>query len=271
MQDPFWIPASVPPSYNNGFCSSHAPYTVDSPPLPLQCDQAAVYAAQEGPASDMSLGLWSDIYVSPSPESGPAFAGAGYVMEFDGSPDVKRESGSPSSFTSFHAAEEWTSPGCPKYETSLSPVGAIPPQPAPFAVNPRDPRSKKQSNKTKKSRKPLPNVPRRTRYRKLKARTRTPTPEPKAPREKPPPLPCLPRGAGRAARNDFLVTAKRAGRTYKEIRALGGFAEAESTLRGRFRTLTKKVEERLRKPVWADIDVSSGPLCFLFILFPGVS
>ncbi|KAK1765612.1 hypothetical protein QBC33DRAFT_454478, partial [Phialemonium atrogriseum] len=56
-------------------------------------------------------------------------------------------------------------------------------------------------------------------------------------------------------RDDFLVRNKLAGMTYKEIRRKGGFAEAESTLRGRFRTLTKHKDARVRKPEWADDDL----------------
>jgi hypothetical protein len=44
--------------------------------------------------------------------------------------------------------------------------------------------------------------------------------------------------------------------TYKEIRRKGGFIEAESTLRGRFRTLTKHRDARVRKPEWTENDVS---------------
>jgi hypothetical protein len=44
--------------------------------------------------------------------------------------------------------------------------------------------------------------------------------------------------------------------SYKDIKRLGGFEEAESTLRGRFRTLTKSKEQRVRKPQWKDKDVS---------------
>lgn len=69
----------------------------------------------------------------------------------------------------------------------------------------------------------------------------------------------------REAQNRFLVTARRAGKPYKEIRALGNFREAESTLRGRFRDLTKRKNERVRKPVWTRRDVSrlssSQPCC----------
>ncbi|KAI2630633.1 hypothetical protein GGR54DRAFT_635240 [Hypoxylon sp. NC1633] len=60
---------------------------------------------------------------------------------------------------------------------------------------------------------------------------------------------------GRSAKDDFLVKSKMAGMTYKEIRRKGNFAEAESTLRGRFRTLTKDKEARVRKPEWLDNDI----------------
>ncbi|KAK4123043.1 hypothetical protein N657DRAFT_645765 [Parathielavia appendiculata] len=43
--------------------------------------------------------------------------------------------------------------------------------------------------------------------------------------------------------------------TYKEIRRMGGFTEAESTLRGRYRTLTKCREARVRKPEWSEMDL----------------
>ncbi len=68
--------------------------------------------------------------------------------------------------------------------------------------------------------------------------------------------------ATREAKDRFLVQHKAAGMTYKEIRIRGGFSEAESTLRGRFRTLTKSKEARVRKPDWAEIDVSSLVLFF---------
>ncbi|KAK3939305.1 hypothetical protein QBC46DRAFT_263540 [Diplogelasinospora grovesii] len=59
----------------------------------------------------------------------------------------------------------------------------------------------------------------------------------------------------RSAKDDFLVRSKQAGMTYKEIRRRGRFSEAESTLRGRFRTLTKAKEERVRKPEWSTADL----------------
>ncbi|KAJ5899896.1 hypothetical protein N7495_004640 [Penicillium taxi] len=56
-------------------------------------------------------------------------------------------------------------------------------------------------------------------------------------------------------RNSFLIECKRRGLSYKEIKRLGGFKEAESTLRGRFRTLTKSKEQRVRKPKWENCDI----------------
>lgn len=60
----------------------------------------------------------------------------------------------------------------------------------------------------------------------------------------------------RDAKDEFLVRSKQAGMSYKEIRRKGKFTEAESTLRGRFRTLTKRKADRVRKPEWNDNDVS---------------
>ncbi|CRK07889.1 hypothetical protein HYQ45_003571 [Verticillium longisporum] len=59
----------------------------------------------------------------------------------------------------------------------------------------------------------------------------------------------------RLAKDEFLLRSKREGMTYREIRKAGGFREAESTLRGRYRTLTKKKEERVRRPEWEERDV----------------
>ncbi|KAH7052277.1 hypothetical protein B0J12DRAFT_661138 [Macrophomina phaseolina] len=59
----------------------------------------------------------------------------------------------------------------------------------------------------------------------------------------------------RVKKDDLLVRWKNAGMSYRQIREKGGFTEAESTLRGRFRTLTKCREERVRKPLWTAKDV----------------
>jgi hypothetical protein len=60
----------------------------------------------------------------------------------------------------------------------------------------------------------------------------------------------------RSSKDEFLVRSKLAGMSYKDIRKKGGFIEAESTLRGRYRTLTKDKAERVRKPEWEANDVS---------------
>ncbi|KAB8238478.1 uncharacterized protein BDW43DRAFT_306340 [Aspergillus alliaceus] len=58
------------------------------------------------------------------------------------------------------------------------------------------------------------------------------------------------------SRDAFLVECKRRGLSYKDIKRIGGFKEAESTLRGRFRTLTKSKDQRVRKPQWQEKDVN---------------
>ncbi|ROW03833.1 hypothetical protein VPNG_07263 [Cytospora leucostoma] len=58
----------------------------------------------------------------------------------------------------------------------------------------------------------------------------------------------------RSAKDDFLVRSRLNGMRYSEIRKLGNYKEAESTLRGRFRTLVKPKEARVRTPQWQDID-----------------
>ncbi|KAF2270924.1 hypothetical protein CC78DRAFT_610973 [Lojkania enalia] len=55
--------------------------------------------------------------------------------------------------------------------------------------------------------------------------------------------------------DDILLEGKRAGLTYKEIRKKMKTKVAESTLRGRYRSLTKARRDRVRKPVWTDEDV----------------
>jgi hypothetical protein len=65
----------------------------------------------------------------------------------------------------------------------------------------------------------------------------------------------LPGMEHRDAQDEFLVKSKLAGMSYKDIRRQGNFTEAESTLRGRFRTLTKHKTARVRKPEWCENDV----------------
>jgi len=61
---------------------------------------------------------------------------------------------------------------------------------------------------------------------------------------------------GRSEIDDFLIAERNRGTPYKDIKRLGGLREAESTLRGRYRTLTKSSEHRLRKPMWTKKDAS---------------
>jgi hypothetical protein len=58
---------------------------------------------------------------------------------------------------------------------------------------------------------------------------------------------------------DRILLEKRAqGWAYRRIKRDYGLTEAESTLRGRHRALTKDREERVRKPVWTKEDVSQA-------------
>jgi hypothetical protein len=83
------------------------------------------------------------------------------------------------------------------------------------------------------------------------------TPEPESSRTSLPQLSATVQATHhRDAKDDFLVRSKLAGMSYKEIRRQGKFSEAESTLRGRFRTLTKHKAARVRKPEWDENDVS---------------
>lgn len=69
-------------------------------------------------------------------------------------------------------------------------------------------------------------------------------------------VPSTPIHAVRESQNQFLVESRLAGMSYRDIRRLGKFEEAESTLRGRYRALTKTKEQRVRKPQWDEKDVS---------------
>ncbi|KAI9671052.1 MAG: hypothetical protein M1831_005137 [Alyxoria varia] len=55
--------------------------------------------------------------------------------------------------------------------------------------------------------------------------------------------------------DDFLLRARAAGYSYAEIQEQGGFKEELATLRGRHRKLTKRREERVRKPIWTKKDM----------------
>ncbi|KAH3911041.1 hypothetical protein HBH56_139720 [Parastagonospora nodorum] len=60
----------------------------------------------------------------------------------------------------------------------------------------------------------------------------------------------------RKADDQILLEGKKDGLTYKEIRKRMYTKCAESTLRGRYRSLTKARQDRVRKPVWQKKDVS---------------
>ncbi len=61
----------------------------------------------------------------------------------------------------------------------------------------------------------------------------------------------------RKLNDKILVQGKHDGLTYKQIREqMQGEKPAESTLRGRYRSLTKPKKDRVRKPVWKKHDVS---------------
>jgi hypothetical protein len=72
--------------------------------------------------------------------------------------------------------------------------------------------------------------------------------------------------AARRNKDLFLVKARQSGMTYRDIKVKGKFTEAESTLRGRFRTLTKHRDARVRKPHWTDKDVRATLACTIFQL-----
>lgn len=63
-------------------------------------------------------------------------------------------------------------------------------------------------------------------------------------------------GSKRSEKDEFLIRSRELGLSYREIRERGNFVEAESTLRGRLRNLTKPQEARVRKPQWQENDVS---------------
>lgn len=58
------------------------------------------------------------------------------------------------------------------------------------------------------------------------------------------------------SRDHELLSLRQSGLSYREIKMKFGFKEAESTLRGRYRTLTKPKDLRVRKPEWKEDDVS---------------
>lgn len=64
----------------------------------------------------------------------------------------------------------------------------------------------------------------------------------------------------KSRKDEDLIRLRQAGISYRDIKVRGKFMEAESTLRGRFRTLTKDKDQRVRKPQWRTEDVGP-PTC----------
>lgn len=62
--------------------------------------------------------------------------------------------------------------------------------------------------------------------------------------------------AVRTERDRQIIEGRQQGLSYRQIREMHNMPEADSTLRGRYRTLIKKKEERVRRPVWRERDVS---------------
>jgi hypothetical protein len=60
--------------------------------------------------------------------------------------------------------------------------------------------------------------------------------------------------ARRLWEDDFILHGRELKWTFKEIKQKGGFTCAESTLRGRYRALTKTKNERVRRPIWKPRD-----------------
>lgn len=61
------------------------------------------------------------------------------------------------------------------------------------------------------------------------------------------------------AQDQYLLDMRDKGYTYRHIKRVGRFTEAESTLRGRVRVLTKDKSKRVRKPEWSGNDVRLLP------------
>ncbi|KAF2735098.1 hypothetical protein EJ04DRAFT_219763 [Polyplosphaeria fusca] len=65
----------------------------------------------------------------------------------------------------------------------------------------------------------------------------------------------LTQSSQRRKEDEILIDGKRKGLTYKQIRKAMGTTVAESTLRGRYRAITKERMQRVRRPVWTDNDI----------------
>lgn len=70
--------------------------------------------------------------------------------------------------------------------------------------------------------------------------------------------------ADQAREDDYIVMLRRQGISYAGIKHRGGFTQAVSTLRGRYRNATKHKRDRPRKQLWTPQDVSQvigSPRC----------
>jgi hypothetical protein len=74
----------------------------------------------------------------------------------------------------------------------------------------------------------------------------------------------------KAKKNTYLLEAKKRGLSYREIKEFGEISDAESTLRGRYRMLTKTADERVRRPIWEEKDVRDLAPPFPPTLFDGL-
>ena len=67
-------------------------------------------------------------------------------------------------------------------------------------------------------------------------------------------------GRSVAEEKALLLRLRNQGKTFSEIKVIGNFDVAESTLRGRYRAMTKRPDERPRnpKPLWTEHDVGTN-------------
>ncbi|RMZ76139.1 hypothetical protein DV738_g5114, partial [Chaetothyriales sp. CBS 135597] len=70
-------------------------------------------------------------------------------------------------------------------------------------------------------------------------------------------------GRRNTSRDEELIRLRMLGVSYRDIKKKYGFDVAESTLRGRIRSLTKAKEQRLRKPVWKSDDIDLLCACVI--------
>jgi hypothetical protein len=61
----------------------------------------------------------------------------------------------------------------------------------------------------------------------------------------------------REEENAILLERRRTGVSFRDIAIELKMEKKEATLRGRYRALTKKKEERVRAPKWTELDVGT--------------